>query len=65
MKNLIKSKKNLKIASDMAKKQFSNDKPFIRQIINNSADFLSEEYKLSKYQTKILRNYACKLHPIE
>ena len=56
-------KRSLKETSEMAKSQFQNDKPMIRQIINDSVDFLSKYYDLKEYQRDNLSNYACKLHP--
>jgi transcription initiation factor IIF auxiliary subunit len=58
-----KAKNNLKVTSSMAKSQFSNDKPMIRQIINDSIDNLANEYHLSEKKQDMLHNYACTLHP--
>lgn len=63
MTNYQKAKRNLKDVSDMAKSQFSNDKPMIRQIINESVHYQASEYKLHEHQIFKLSNYACKLHP--
>jgi hypothetical protein len=63
MTNYQKAKRNLKDVSDIAKSQFSNDKPMIRQIINESVHYQASEYKLTEYQINLLSNYACKLHP--
>ena len=57
------AKNSLKNTANMAKSQFSNDKPMIRQIINDSVDFLCKELRLSEYQRNLLSNYACNLHP--
>jgi len=57
------AKQHLKEVAKMAKSQFSNDKPMIRQIINDSVDFWCKEYQLSEYNRDLLSNYACKLHP--
>jgi hypothetical protein len=48
-----------------AKKQYSNDKPLIRMSINDSAHNIAKELKLPEYNTTLLHNYACKLHPKE
>jgi hypothetical protein len=61
--NYQKARRNLKDVSDMAKSQFSTDKPMIRQIINDSVHYQAKEYNLSEYETNLLSNYACKLHP--
>ena len=63
MKTYQSIKQDLKDIADMAKSQYSNDKPMIRQIINDSVDFLCKEYQLSEYKRDLLSNYACKLHP--
>lgn len=47
----------------MAKSQFKNDKPMIRQIINDSVHFLSLEYNLTENKINLLADYACNLHP--
>lgn len=58
-----RAKRNLKETADMAKSQFENDKPAQRQIINDSADFLSREYDLTETDRDRLADYAGKLHP--
>jgi len=66
MKTLTKyqqAKKALKLASDQDKKHFKNDKPAIRQSINDFCDYLSKDLNLSEYHRNLLANYACKLHP--
>ena len=59
------AKRTLKATADMAKSQFADDKPMIRQIINDSADNLCRDtlYVLTEYQKDLLHNYACTLHP--
>ncbi len=57
------AKKALKLASDQDKKHFKNDKPAIRQSINDFCDYLSKDLNLSEYHRNLLANYACKLHP--
>ena len=63
MTNYQITKRNLKDVSNMAKRQFSNDKPMIRQIINDSVHYQANEYNLSEHQRNLLSDYACKLHP--
>ena len=57
------AKRNLKGTAEMAKSQFSNDKPMIRQIINDSIDNIVESYNLNDIKRNLLCNYACTLHP--
>lgn len=57
------TKTALKLASQQAKKHFKNDKPAIRQDINDFCDYLCKELNLSEYHRNLLCNYACKLHP--
>ncbi len=59
--NYQQAKQTLKNVADEAKKVWKDDKPLIRMIINNEVNDLS--YNLSEYQTTLLSNYACKLHP--
>ena len=62
MKNQYQSAKMvLKEIAINAKRNHKNDKPQIRQIINDSAYYLGSD--LSEYQKTLLSNYACKLHP--
>ncbi len=63
MTNYQNAKKSLKAVADLAKKKTPSDKPMIREVINNVADVLSREFKLTEYQINLLSNYACKLHP--
>jgi hypothetical protein len=53
----------LKLAAKQDKKHFKNDKPAIRQSINDFCDHLCKDLKLSDYNRNLLSNYACKLHP--
>lgn len=53
----------LKNIADVLKREIPKDKPAIRMHINNSVDLMSKSYKLTSYQTDLLSNYACKLHP--
>lgn len=57
------AKSNLKAVSQDAKAQHRNDKPAIRQTINDYVDYLCKDLNLSEYQRNLLSNYACKLHP--
>ena len=43
-------KRHLKNIADIAKSQFPNDLPMIREIINDSVDFISKEYQLSEHK---------------
>ena len=52
----------LTIALD-AKSQYRNDKPAIRQIINDSTHEVCRDLDLSEYQQNLVHNYACELHP--
>lgn len=63
MTQYMSIKRNLKDIADMAKSQFPNDKPAIRQIINDSVYFQCKEYQLNERERDMLSNYACKLHP--
>ena len=66
MKNITnyqRAKSSLKETANMAKSQFSNDKPMIRMIINDSVHYLSSELNLTEYNRDLLANYACDLHP--
>lgn len=56
-------KKILKSIADNAKKEFKDDKPQVRQIINDSSFTLGMDFKLTDYQVYLLANYACTLHP--
>lgn len=57
------AKQQLKEVAEMAKSQYSNDKPMIRQIINDSVDFWCKEYDFNEYKRNLLSLYACTLHP--
>lgn len=57
------AKKELKETAEKAKKEFKNDKPLIRQIINEYTYILCVEHALTNYEENLLHNYACKLHP--
>ncbi len=63
MTDYQRAKNSLKQTADMAKSQFNNDKAMIRQIINDSIDFLVDEFKLNDNKKNMLCNYACTLHP--
>jgi len=57
------AKNALKLASIQDKKHFKDDKPAVRQSINDFCDHLSKDLNLTEYQRNLLSNYACKLHP--
>ncbi|OPZ01055.1 MAG: hypothetical protein BWZ11_01884 [Bacteroidetes bacterium ADurb.BinA395] len=57
------AKSTLKNAADYAKSKYQTDKPAIRMEINDTADWLCKELRLSEYHRGLLSNYACKLHP--
>jgi hypothetical protein len=61
MTNYKIAKQELKETSKHVKKHYPNDKPLIRQCINDKAYFL--QYNLTPYQIELLQNYACKLQP--
>ena len=53
----------LKIGAKQYKERNPNDKPMIRQLINDDVDYYCKDLNLSDYQRNLLSNYACKLHP--
>lgn len=57
------AKSNLKETAKQAKIEFKNDKPAIRQIINDEMDSICKDMKLTEYRGNLLANYACTLHP--
>lgn len=57
------AKNTLKWVALDAKAGYRTDKPMIRMIINDSADEIIRDLNLSKYQSELLSNYACSLHP--
>lgn len=59
--NYQDAKKELLKIANLAKKEYKNDKPAIRQIINDQAYYLT--YNLTSYENDLLHDYACKLHP--
>ena len=60
--NYQQAKEQLKRIANNAKKAHKNDKPAVNMIINDSAFELSNVFKLSEYQYKLLCNYSCELH---
>ena len=56
-------KADLKEIADSAKKEYKNDLPAIRMIINDSVDMLCKENQFSDYYRNLLSNYSCFLHP--
>ena len=59
--NYQEAKKELLNIAKLAKKEYKNDKPAIRQIINDQAYFLT--YNLTSHENNLLHDYACTLHP--
>lgn len=57
------SKKTLKAVAKQAKIDFKADKPAIRQEINDMANWICQDMNLTEYESNLLANYACKLHP--
>lgn len=57
------AKADLKEIADSAKKEYKNDLPAIRMIINDSVDMLCKENQFSDYYRNLLSNYSCTLHP--
>ena len=57
------AKQDLKTISQWAKSKFPEDKPAVRQIINDNTHALSSDYDLSEKKQSMLHNYACTLHP--
>lgn len=57
------AKNDLKTISQWAKNKFPDDKPAIRQTINDETHNLCKEYDLSEKKESMLHNYACTLHP--
>lgn len=62
-------KKDLDLCKEMLKQEairaasiFKNDRPALRQAINDYAYYLSCDYNLSDYDYDHLSDYACKLH---
>lgn len=63
MTNYKQAKTELKETANFVKKYYPNDKPLIRQTINDKAYFLGGDFKLKPSEIERLNNYACKLHP--
>ena len=57
------AKNELKNISIHAKNTFANDKPGIRMYINDSINWVSDNYSLTDYKNSLLHDYACTLHP--
>ena len=62
MTNYQTAKKELKETAIWFKTHYPNDKPRIRQGINDRAYFLRGEHRLSPKEIDLLDNYACTLH---
>ena len=67
MTNYQQAKEALKrtAKSFLCRVHFKNDKPGQRQLINEMADALCKDYRLTDYQQNLLHNFAEKLHPLE
>lgn len=63
MTNYKQAKIELKRIAILAKDSNPRDKPMIRMMINDHADYLCKTGKLTEYQQNLLSNYACALHP--
>lgn len=65
MTNYQQARKVLKDVKIGFKRLGINDKPMIRQVLNDTCDSLikSNGLKLSEYKSRLLDNYCCKLHP--
>lgn len=57
------AKDTLKDMADYAKEIYYNDKPAIRESINDGMDAICRDLNLSDHKRDLLANYACKLHP--
>lgn len=57
------AKTMLRSHAEYTKVQFRNDKPAIRQSINDYTDGICRDFNLSEYQRNLLSNYAGTLHP--
>ena len=57
------AKKTLEWVSLDAKREFRNDLPAIRMIINDTCDAICKGLRLSDYHRGLLENYSCELHP--
>jgi hypothetical protein len=57
------AKNDLKNISIAAKNNFVNDKPAIRMHINDSINWVSDNYGLTDHKNSLLHDYACILHP--
>jgi hypothetical protein len=63
MTNYQNCKIQLKETAKIAKKEFKNDKPAIRLLINYYCDHLTKTRNLSEYKINLLHNFAGSLHP--
>lgn len=63
MTNYQKAKMILKSLSLGVKSEYKSDKPLIRQVLNDTCDELIRDLRLSEYESNLLSNYVCKLHP--
>lgn len=63
MKNYQIAKSKLRAYAEWVKVFYNNDKPAIREAVNIKTHELSSEWELTEYNTNLLHNYACTLHP--
>ena len=63
MTNYQNCKIQLKETAKIAKKEYANDNPAIRQIINYYCDHLTRTQNLSEYKINLLHDFASSLHP--
>jgi hypothetical protein len=63
MTNYKKAKQLLVVTAKDSKNHYKNDKPAIRQIINDTCYFLTKDFNLSDKKADMLHNFACTLHP--
>jgi hypothetical protein len=63
MTNYKRAKIELKRIAVLAKDSHLSDRPMIRAIINDHADYLCKTGELTEYEQNLLHNYACTLHP--
>jgi hypothetical protein len=63
MTNYQQAKSMLRSYAGYISVQFRDDKPAIRQCINEYTHAICSDYNLTEYKQNLLHNYACKLHP--
>ena len=63
MSNYQEAKSLLRSHAEYVSVLLRGDKPGIRQSINDYADAIGRDSKLTEHEMDSLANYACKLHP--